>query len=115
MAWRIAGVVARVVADPRCGAQAALPSDGRMRGPRETRRSANTRRSKRGKQRARAAIFSAILLRRRKMQHDRREPRQTFEAARRVQIADQRRDARRAQRCATFGMAGQRKDMGAVL
>ena len=49
------------------------------------------------------------------MQRDGREPGEAFEAVRLVQIADQRRHARGAQRYAAFGVAGQRKDMGAVL
>jgi hypothetical protein len=49
------------------------------------------------------------------MQHRRREAREPFQAAAHIEIADQRRDARRAKFGAAPGMTGQCKDVRARL
>ena len=81
--------------------------------PRAARIAPITARAQRSEQGAGAAVIVAGLLRWREMQHRRREARKPFQAAARVEIADQRRDASGAQFGAALGVAGEREDMRA--
>ena len=89
---------------------AAQPPDRCHRAARGTQRPIAAR-AQRSEQGTGTAVVIAGLLRRREMQHRRREAGKPFQAAARVEITDQRRDARSAQFGAAPGVASEREDM----